>query len=148
MNGHAVDVAIVRLELGDVGFDDTLVDYAALGTGAADEESLGAVHLEQHVIARRQSDPAVRGHEAAFIGYLRGDEDDVAGAGTDPAEVDDWGFAVAVEIQLAGGHELVVVEVQGGGDKSSDVDPGVLAYDDAVRVKQKEVAVGGESSVD
>ena len=136
------------LEFGDVGFDDTLVEHAALGARAADEETLGAVHLEQHVIARRQSDPAVRSHEAAFIGDLRGDEDDVAGARADPAEVDDRGVAIALETQLADGHELVVVEIQRGCDETTDIDPGVLADDDAVRIKQKDIAVGGESSVD
>nr|WP_254257900.1 hypothetical protein [Methylobacter tundripaludum] len=101
-----------------------------------------AVEGQRHGITGTERDGAeLRGDGALVADGVAEQGDGAAVGGGDAAFVDDAAGAVAGE-GPASAVQAGVVDVQGRGDQTADVDLGALAEQDAVRVDQVHLAVG------
>ncbi len=116
----------------------------------AEGEQFVAVEVDGDAVCRSEGHtPEARLDEAAVVdpGGNQGDEAALSGGNHSRVANTGGGVGVADEAQAAG-EEILVGDVEGGGDEPLHVDAGLLAEDDAVGVDQVDVAVGGEAPQD
>ena len=108
-------------------------------------DQLVAIEVEREGVARRQGDAAEPRGDGARVLDARRDEGREAAVGDrDHALVDHHGVGIGgtreVDLTVGGDDEVVVRS----GHQTGDVDARVGAEQDAIRVEQKDLAVGGQ----
>lgn len=113
-------------------------------------DALVAVEVDHELSAGGQVHLAQARGDGAGVGDAGRHQGDQPGVGRgDGAVVLHHGGAVRRAFEaVAAGQEILVADVVRGGDQAGDVDLGVAAEDDAVRVDQPDLPVGAESPED
>ena len=136
---HGAAVGADELLVFGQGVDRALIDLQV------DEAVAGEV--QRDVAAGGEADVAELGDQRALVAHLAAEQGDVAVIGGGDIALVDEAAGGAGEAVVAA-HEIGVGEVQGGGDQAADIDLGGLAKEDAIGVKQEDLAVGVEVAVD
>ncbi len=131
--------------LAAVGLDHPAVLHQRLDRALVDRDVQQAVagHVEGDGRAGGHDDCAEVGRDQALVADRAAQQGDVAAIGLDRALVLDRALAGAGEA-VAAGHEVGVADVEGRGHQAADVHLGVGSEQDAVRIDQEDLAVGGE----
>ena len=114
-------------------------------------DQIVAMQVERESLRAAKGDAAHMRGDDAVIGHLRRDEcGDARIAHGDAAMVEDLRTATArrAEAQCPARHERLVADIGAGRDKPCDIDPGILAEDDAVAVDEIHLPIGGELAQD
>ncbi len=143
---HAAALGVQFAAVGDAGEfgDGFFVDREA--------DQAVALHVERDLRAggeRHGAEPRL--DHAAIGGVVAGEHDVAAVAGADQAFIDDRGAGrragIAAE-DVAPGEEIVVADVQRGGDQAADVEARRGTEEDALRIDQEHAAVGRQAAED
>ena len=119
---QGVDVAAGRRQLGPGARHQALiVDAGAAGAGhpGLDIDALRPALAQQDALPGAEPDHALLGDQGAVILHPLAQHDDIAIAGGDGAQIGDRRGAVALEADVAAIEEILVGDVEGGGDEAA-----------------------------
>ena len=125
-----------------------IVDQSTHGARVdSDIEQAVARHVQRDGAARRQGHRAQACLDRALVRHVGAQQGHIAARRADRALVQDFTRAIAAKLVLAG-HEVGVVDIQGGRYQARRVHGRALAEQHAVRVDDKHLAVGRQVAED